>query len=606
MSTLADHHRELVFQLFELLDAPGLLALPRFADHGAETLRAALQAAETIAAERFAPCHRASDEHEPGFDGQRITLPASTGAALRAFADAGFIAATHDAADGGMQLPLSVAMGCWGLFKAANIAIEAYATLTAGVADVIKTQGTAAQIERYLPKLLAGHWFGTMVLTEPQAGSSLGDLRSSATPQPDGRYAIRGRKLFITAGDHQITENIVHLVLARIDGAPPGVKGLSLFIVPKFKLRPDGSPGERNDVALAGLIHKLGFRGTTSAMLNFGEQGECTGELLGRPHEGLAAMFQMMNGARIGVGLGSAMVALAGYRAALDYARERRQGRLGRDVQQAPVAIVEHADVRRMLLTQKALAEGALSLALHAAWLHDLQQHASGREARERAGRLLELLTPVVKAWNSHFGTAANDLAIQVLGGYGYTRDFPVEQHWRDNRLNALHEGTNGIQALDLLGRKLFGDDGAAFGALAQEVNETIAQARAAADGGLQAQAGVLASQAGQLAEAWEALGETIRSLGHALRDDPRRALAGAWDFMQLFGHSVVGWLWLKQGLAATRALAQAEGSAADFYRGKLAAMDHFLTTELAPMQARHALLRCTEASVLDVDPAWL
>ncbi|WP_284614439.1 acyl-CoA dehydrogenase [Aquabacterium humicola] len=592
---LDDHRRELEFQLFAVLDATRLLALPRFAEHNADTLRAALQAAETVAGDRFAPCHRELDEHEPILDGSTVVLPEAAARGLRAFAEAGFVAATHDADRGGMQLPLCVAMGCWGLFKAANIALEAYATLSAGVADVIRAQGTAAQIDRYLPPLLDGRWSGTMVLTEPQAGSSLGDLTSSATPRPDGRYALRGRKLFITAGDHALSENIVHLVLARIDGAPPGVRGLSLFIVPKRRLRPDGSAGADNDVALAGLIHKLGFRGTTSAMLNFGERGDCIGELLGREHEGLAAMFQMMNAARIGVGLGSAMVALAGYRASLAYARERRQGRLGRDARQAPVAIVEHADVRRLLLTQKALAEGALALALHAAWLEDWSREAPDPMLRTRAAQVLDLLTPVVKAWCSHHGTAANDLAIQVLGGYGYTRDFPVEQHWRDNRLNALHEGTNGIQALDLLGRKLFADDGIAYGWLAQEVNETVAAAGTE-----------LEAQARTVAEAWDALGDTVRALRQLMDHDPRRTLALAWDFLQVFGHGVVGWLWLKQGLAAHRALEGLDGPAALPYHGKLAAMDHFLRTELQPVQSRHALLRCTEASVLDAEPDWL
>jgi alkylation response protein AidB-like acyl-CoA dehydrogenase len=578
MTMLQAVRRELAFQLFEVLEAERLTALPRFAEHSAETFGAALDAAEVLASDRLEPFHRAADVDEPQLRDGRVHLPRTTGEAVRELADAGFIAAAHDAADGGMQLPFCVAMGCWGLFKAANIAVEAYTTLTTGVANLIKAHGTDAQAARYLPALLTGRWLGTMVLTEPDAGSSLGDLRSRATPHDDGRYRIQGRKLFITAGDHALTENIVHLVLARIDGAPAGVAGLSLFICPKRRLDAAGQPAEDNDVALAGLIHKLGFRGTTSAMLNFGERGECVGELLGAPN---------------------AMLALAGYQGALAYARERRQGRLDRRVEAAPVAIVEHADVRRMLLSQKAWSEGALALALHAAHLHDRQRHAVAADERKQAGLCLDLLTPVVKAWCSQQGTAANDLAIQVLGGYGYTRDFPAEQHWRDNRLNPLHEGTNGIQALDLLGRKLGAEGGAGFDLLGAAVRQTIAEARAAGSP-------LLRDQAQALEEAWTGLRETSAALLRALRREPRRALAPATAYLGLFGHTTVAWLWLRQALVATRRLTRQTGPAGDLYRGKLAAARHFFTWDLAPAQALHAPLRRVESGVLDCDPTWL
>ena len=601
MPMLRALRRELDFQLFEVLGAKDLCAWPRFAEHSADTFRAALDAAETLARQRYAPHHRAADEQEPRYAEGRAELPPFVHQPVRAFANSGFIAAAHDAAEGGMQLPFSVAMGVWGLFKGANIALEAYTSLTTGVANLVHTHGTAAQKARYLPALWTGRWFGTMVLTEPQAGSSLADLRCRATPRPDGGYAIAGRKLFITAGDHELTENIAHLVLARIDGAPAGVRGLSLFIVPKFRVDAEGRCGERNDVALAGLIHKLGFRGTTSAMLNVGEQGDCLGELLGAPNEGLATMFAMMNDARINVGIGASVLALAGYQQALAYARERRQGRIDRGGDSPPVAIVEHADVRRMLLQQKALAEGALGLSLHAAWLRDRQDHAPAAADRHDAAAVLDLLTPVVKAWCSQQGCAANDLAIQVLGGYGYTRDFAPEQHWRDNRLNPLHEGTNGIQALDLLGRKLGADGGAAFASLGQAVRQHIGDARRAAEP-------LLHELAAALEQAWGALEETAAALGLALQLRPRRALAEASPFMTLFGHTVVAWLWLRQAQVAARLLAAQRplDDTTHQCRGKLAAARHFFDCELAGVQHLHGPLRQAWGAVLDCDPAWL
>ena len=599
MMEASDCLRELEFQLFDLQQAEELCALPRFAEHSVETFRAALHVADAVAREQFAPLHRAMDEHEFSFDkGQAVAAPAMHSPmrqALAAFADAGFIAATHDTADGGMQLPFCVAMACWGLFKAANVSLETYPSLTAGVANLVKAHGTPQQRRRFLPPLLSGRWFGTMVLTEPEAGSSLADIQTQATPRADGRYSLRGRKLFITAGDHELTENIVHLVLARMAGAPPGVKGLSLFIVTKYLVNDAGELSDRNDVALAGLIHKLGYRGTTSAMLNFGEAGDgdaCEAELLGRPNQGLACMFGMMNEARISVGLSAAMQGLAGARESLAYARERRQGRPDRDLASPQQPIVEHADVRRMLLAQKSFSEGALSLALMAARLHDLQAHAEAAQQRREAGQLLELLTPVVKAWASQHGTVANDIAIQVLGGYGYTRDFPLEQRWRDNRLNALHEGTNGIQALDLLGRKLWADDGAGWRLLNQQVQATLRRAGALIPY-------EMSGHAAELERAWSALGETTAVLGEAMRSRPREALAHAADYLNLFGHTVVAALWLDQACCAANALQAAEGSAADFYRGKLAAAAYFLSWELPQVQALHAPLRRVDAALL-------
>lgn len=578
--------RDLDFILFELLQVEQLTTQPRFADHSAATFGAALDAAFAVASERFAPHNQKGDANEAHHDGERVQLIPEVKQACDAFIDAGFLAASHDFELGGMQLPFTVALACWGVFKAANVATEDYLTLTIGVANLVQAFGSAQQQARYLNGLLDGRYFGTMVLTEPQAGSSLADIQTSATPLANGHYAIRGNKIFITAGDHELADNILHMVLARIAGAPPGVAGLSLFIVPKYRLRDDGTRGERNDVALAGLFHKMGFRGTSSAALNFGEQDRCEGELVGQPHQGLAMMFQMMNAARIGVGLSAAALGYTAYLHALDYARNRPQGRLVKNPATPQVPIVCHADVRRMLLRQKSYVEGALALSLYAGWLSDCASHGDDVPARQRSSCLLDLLTPVVKAWCSRYCTEANDLAIQVYGGYGYMREFPVEQFYRDNRLNALHEGTNGIQALDLLGRKVFAAGGAAFGVLESQLMGSVDRACAAPSPTLRA-------QGRQLAAAWQELTLTTAVVGSRLQDDGRAALTNASAYMETFGHTIVAWLWLRQALLAEDG---AHGSEAGFYRGKLAAAAYFFDYELAAAMAQHPLIRRADA----------
>ncbi|HEX6704472.1 MAG TPA: acyl-CoA dehydrogenase [Albitalea sp.] len=588
MDNLIVDRRDLAFLLHELLQVESLTSAPRYADHSRATFDAAIDSALRIAMQAFAPHNRATDVDEPRFDGERVSVAAPIGPALRAFADAGFTAATFDYEDGGMQLPRSVANACWSVFKGAAIAIDTYSTLSIGVANMLQAFGSESQKQRYLKPLLAGRFFGTMVLTEPQAGSSLADIRAQAMPRPDGLYAIKGHKVFITAGDHELGENIVHLVLARLPDAPAGVKGLSLFICPKFRL--DG--GQRNDVALAGLIHKLGSRGTTSAMLNFGERGDCVGELLGAPNQGLRCMFRMMNEARINVGLSASMLAYTGYLHALAYARERVQGRP--DLRSLAVPIVRHADVRRMLLAQKCIAQGGLALCLFGAWLSDRHEVAASDSQRADAQALLDLLTPVIKAWCSFHGTAANSLAIQVHGGYGYTREYPVEQFFRDNRLNSIHEGTDGIQALDLLGRKV--GDGLGMSALGREIAHTVAAGRALDDA-------TLAAHAHALDQAWRELEQTTRVLLQAQAGDARVALAHASVYLDAFGHTAIAWMWLRQAVLAQP---QARGAEAGFYRGKLAAAHFFFTHELPKTGPQHQLLRSLDPALVALDDAWL
>jgi butyryl-CoA dehydrogenase len=590
------NRRDLDFQLFEVLDAEALTQRPRYAEHSRETFAAVLDTATAIAEEKFAPHNRKADEHEPTFDGQRVSMIPEVAEALKAFCEAGFIAAAHDFERGGMQLPVLLTQAAFSLFKGANVGTAAYPFLTIANANVIHRFGSDAQRAKYLGPLLVGRFFGTMALTEPQAGSSLSDITTSATPNPDGTYSIVGNKIFISAGDHELSENIVHLVLAKIPGGPPGVKGISLFIVPKFHVDADGSLGARNDVALAGLIHKMGYRGTTSTMLSFGEKGACIGELVGEAHKGLTYMFHMMNEARIGVGMGAVMLGYRGYLASLDYAKERPQGRAptNKNPTDPQLKLIEHADIRRMLLAQKAYVEAGYALCLYCARLVDETRVGADDTAIQEAGLLLDLLTPIAKSWPSQWCLEANSLAIQIHGGYGYTREYPVEQYYRDNRLNPIHEGTHGIQALDLLGRKAVMNGGAAMKLFAREVGKTIAEAQADP---------LLAAYANELQAALNEVATTLQALAPTLANNPTLALANAVLFLEAFGHTVIAWIWLRQAIAAQRGLQYGIAADADFYRGKLAACRWFYRWELPKVRQWHELLRSLDDTTLTMPP---
>jgi alkylation response protein AidB-like acyl-CoA dehydrogenase len=595
MNTLIDR-RELDFQLFEVLDAESLTQFPRYAEHNRETLGAVFDTAMSIAQDKFAPHNRTLDENEPEFDGSRVTMIPEVKEALRAFMDAGFLAAGNDEEYGGMQLPVCVAQAAHSIFAAANVATFGYAMLTIGNANVIQRFGSAEQKRKYLGPLLAGRFFGTMALTEPQAGSSLSDIKTIARPNPDGTYSISGNKIFISGGDHDITENIVHLVLARIAGAPAGVKGISLFIVPKFRTHADGSTGERNDVALAGLIHKMGFRGTTSTMLSFGEQDACIGELVGEAHNGLAYMFHMMNEARIGVGVCATMLGYRGYYTSLAYARERPQGRApgNKNAADPQLKIIEHADVKRMLLAQKAYVEGAYALCLYSARLVDETKVGAGDLAKE-AALLLDLLTPITKSWPSQWCQESISHAIQIHGGYGYTREYPVEQYYRDNRLNPIHEGTHGIQAIDLLGRKVLMRNGAAMTLFAREVGKSVGEAQVDP---------LLNPYAVSLEAALRETQTTLETMIPALAADATLALANAVLFLEAFGHVVIAWMWLRQALVAQRGMKTGIESERAFFAGKLAACRWFYRWELPKTKHWYELLRSLDDTTLAVDAA--
>ncbi len=589
---------DLSFVLYELLDIERLTRFPRYADHSRETFDAAIDLALKVGAEEFVPHNRLCDKEEPQFVDGRVVIRPEVKRALTVLAETGLMAAGHDYERGGMQLPAVVSQTCFAILKGANVGTSAYASLTMAAANTILAHGTPEQIKRYAEPMMAGRFFGTMCLTEPQAGSSLADLRTRAEPQPDGTYRLFGNKIFISAGDHELSENIVHLVLARLPDAPPGVKGISLFIVPKFLVNDDGSLGAHNDVALAGLIHKMGYRGTTSTMLNFGEKGGAVGYMLGRPNEGLACMFHMMNEARIGVGMGAVMLGYTGYLHALAYAHERRQGRpfTDRDPTSPPVRLIDHPDIRRMLLAQKAFVEGGLALCLYGATLVDEKRFAETEQERTVAGGLLDLLTPILKSWPSQFCLEANSLAIQVHGGYGYTREYPVEQFYRDNRLNPIHEGTHGIQAIDLLGRKVRMAGGAHYRELVARIEATIAECR---EGPLADNAAAVAAALDDLKQATEAL------LGFGASGDANRHLANASLYLELFGHVVVAWIWLRQAQAAQRGLEHGGPRGEAFYRGKLQTCDYFCRYELPKVRPQARLLIAGDTTTLTMAPEW-
>jgi alkylation response protein AidB-like acyl-CoA dehydrogenase len=601
------------FLLHDWLHVESLATRPRFAEHSRETFGAVLDTCERIAREKFAPFNRLVDTEEPrvvvGADGERVVLPQATHDAWRAYAESGMLAAAQTEAWGGMNLPYVVEAAANAFFAKASASISA-ALLTVGNANLLLAHGTERQRAVFARAEFEGRWAGTMCLSEPQAGSSLSDVATRALPDGDDfeadalgpRYRVSGNKMWISAGEHEITENIVHLVLAKIpgpDGRPiPGTRGISLFIVPKWLVDADGAlSDERNDVALAGLNHKCGWRGTTNTLLNFGEgrfrpagRAGAVGYLVGRPGEGLRCMFHMMNEARIGIGMAAAMLGMAGYEAALAYARQRPQGRpitgAGKDAFRPQVPIIEHADVKRMLLAQKAYAEGALALQLHCARLVD-EQHTGDAAASKQAALLLEVLTPIAKSWPSEWCLEGNSLAIQVHGGYGYTRDFPVEQYWRDQRLNMIHEGTHGIQALDLLGRKVVMDGGAGFELLAARVSDTVQRA----------------GRIDAFAEEAQALAAALRSLGAATRSAwatgvPEEALANATPYLQAFGHVVLAWIWLDVALATV-------GRDDDAMQGRRAAMRYFFRYELPRVGAWLAVVASRDATCREMRDGW-
>ncbi len=562
------------FLLQEVHPIKPLFSLPRFSHLNWEQTWMMVESAKSLADRHMAPYFREMDETPAHYDGKgNVVTHPQLRTIIRQAAEQGWIngAASFDV--GGLQLPLMVFNTGQHIFQAANNGCQGYFSLTSGAAALITSFGSKDQIATFVPNMFDGLWQGTMALTEAQAGSSLTDITTSAKPMQGDRYRIKGQKIFISGGQHEGCDNFVHLTLARIEGAPPGTKGISLFIIPKFRPEADGSLTP-NDVFCAGDFQKMGQRGYTTTHLVFGDQEDCHGWLVGEPNKGLTYMFQMMNEARIGVGQTAASVAMAAYQASLQYAQERSQGRLAseKDPHKPPALIIRHPDVQRMLLTQKAITEGALSLAMECNKCYDLAHATEGDSPRE-SWLLLEILTPVVKTYSSEQGSRSAALAVQTLGGYGFTTDFPVQQHYRDLKIMSIYEGTTGIQSLDLLGRKVSMEKGEAVTVLLAEIRKSIKATEGTR----------LAQYAKELEQESARIQTVLTHLSKLAASDIDRFLSDATVFMELVSYVVIGWQWLKMAHAAEVQIQAGNFTEQTraFYAGKIHTMKFYFRYEL-------------------------
>lgn len=569
------------FLLFDVHHVEELFTHERFAHLDSEQAWMMIESAKLFAEQEMFPWFKEMDEMPVRYDGKGgVHTHPQLRRIISKAADQHWIGGSASFEHGGLQLPEMIFGTGHHMFQAANNSVDGYLGLSGGAAALITHFGTKEQVTTYVPKIFEGQWQGTMAMTEPQAGSSLSDISTAATPTNEGYYRIKGQKIFISGGQHEACENFVHLTLARIDGAPAGVKGISLFIIPKFRPDTDGTLAY-NDVYCAGDFQKMGQRGYATTHLSFGDNDDCRGYLVGEAHKGLGYMFHMMNGARIAVGQTAASVAMAAYQASLQYAMERPQGRLPgeKDPLKPPTLIINHADVQRMLFTQKAIAEGALSLGMECNRLYDLT-HATSGEEKQKYFLLLEILTPIMKTYASEQGSRSTALAIQTLGGYGYTTDFPVQQHYRDLKIMSLYEGTTGIQSLDLLGRKVTMEKGKALQLLGEAIQHTIIEASAYS--ALQPYALTLGVEMKRIVSVLQHLGK------FAGQGETDRYLSDASVFMEMASYIVIAWQWLKQALVATERITHKDFSSnsAIFYEGKVHTMKFFFDYELTHASA--------------------
>lgn len=589
--------KDLHFLLYEVLGVEQLASYEYFQDHSAETFNLVLDTAAQFAEGLLLPLLTEMDRQEPQLVEGKIRIHPGMHGIIQKFGEDGWINAAFDYDEGGQQLPVTVMNAAAFIFQAANYSASVFPFLTTGAANLLRSFGSDELINTYTPQLYAGRWQGTMALTEPGAGSSLSDITTSAEPTAtEGVYKIKGQKIFISAGDHDGCENVVHLMLAKIKGAPAGAKGISLLVVPQKRLT-DTAELTSNDVTTTGVYHKMGYKGAPIAHLTMGEHDDCLGYLVGEPHKGLSYMFQMMNEARVGVGMNATAIGTAAYYASLAYARERPQGRIisDKDVSKPQVPIIKHADVKRMLLFQKAVVEGSLALLTQCGLYADLAHVAQG-ETKEKAQLLLDLLTPVAKSYPSEMCCLSTSAAVQILGGSGYTTDYPVEQFYREARIHPIHEGTTGIHGLDLLGRKVLMHNGKALQWYVAEVQATIAEAK---------NNNTLKSTAETLGYYLNKAQQTTLHLMSMAAKDTERFLADATLYLELFGIVSIGWQWLKMGIVAEQALPKASGTDAAFYHGKLATMQYFFEYELVKIEALAKRLQSAHYPTVEAQEEW-
>jgi butyryl-CoA dehydrogenase len=585
--------RTLAFQLYEVLGADALCQLDYFAAHSRQTFDLFLKSCRDLARRVLFDSYRPMDREPPRWLNGHVQTHPLMASLYPRLVELGVIDATFSEAAGGQQLPWLIMLAGTSYLAAANVGAFAFCMLTAGAANLIEVFASETLKQTYLKPMLAGTWTGTMALTEPEAGSSVGDLSSKAIPTEHGYYAIDGAKIFISGGDNDFAQNTVHLMLARIDGAPPGVLGISLFVVPKLRVE-DGELVD-NDVKTVGLFHKLGWRGIPAVALRFGEEGRCRGYLVGQPNRGLSYMLRMMTQARLGVGCTATATAMVAYHEALAYAKTRLQGRrLGQRPDAPQVRLTEHADVRRMLVRQKAIVEGSLHLLLTGARWFDLAEHGADAEQRARAADLLETVTPVIKSFAAERGYEANSLAVQVLGGYGYTDDFLLESWLRDQKLNSLHEGTTGIHSLELLGRRVLGSGGRAIANFSREIEAGIERAtRAGVD-----REWIVALQSGL-----RTLRITTQRLCRKGRSDRELALRNSADYLDMFGTLAIAWCWLEQAAVARVA---SEGPDPGFYASKLATAQYWFAHELPKVAWLGKKIVRADDAFVSIPEGWL
>jgi butyryl-CoA dehydrogenase len=590
--------RNINFLLYEVFDALSLTKYPRFEDQSRETFDMVVSTSMKLGTSMMHPVFKEMDKKAPEYSNGNVKVHPIVKKYMAECGQGGWIAAGFPYEKGGQQIPHTVLAANRLIVSAANYSLSVFPLLTMGAAGLIVSFGSKELADTYLPKMFSGEWQGTMALTEPGAGSSLTDLTTQAEPTGQGYHKITGQKIFISAGNHDAVDNVVHLMLARIKGAPAGVKGISLFVVPKYRVEKDGSL-VFNDVVCPGIDHKLGYRGAPIAQLSMGEEGNCRGFLVGQEHQGLRCMFQMMNEARIDVGLGAAAIASAAYYESLEYCKQRPQGRniKEKDPLKPQIPIVEHPDVRRMLLFQKAVVEGSLSLVFYLAKCSDMTHVTSGAE-KEKYSMLLELLTPIVKTYASEMGILSVSQGLQCLGGYGYCDDFTLQQHYRDIRIHPIHEGTTGIQGMDLLGRKVMMNDGKAVSTYLGEIQKTIQEARAYPD---------LKAGIGDLEEALTLLHDVTNTLkGIASQGKVDLFLADATLYLEFFSIICIAWQWLIQAVVACKALSkEVSGGDSDFYHGKLCAYRYFFGYELPKIAGLAKRLKNGDGLTVDMKTTY-
>ncbi len=582
----------LKFTLFDMLKVSDLSEIERYQEYDADSCNILIDSTKDYADKVMFPVFKEMDEKGAYYEDGKVIVHPVVGQFMQDMGENGSIGPTFDYDHGGMQMPHTIHTALAHVTQCANNSLPGYTGLTGGSAGLILAFGDQALKDTYVPKMLTGEWGGTMCLTEPQAGSSLSDITTSGKPNADGSYSIDGQKIFISGGDHEYCDNFVHLVLVRIDGAPAGTKGISLFVVPKYRITADGGL-EPNDVVTAGDFQKMGQKGYCTTHLVFGENNDCRGWLVGEANKGLKYMFQMMNGARIDVGMTAASTATAAYYASLQYAEERPQGRRilsggVKNVEAEQTPIINHPDVRRMLLLQKAVTEGSVALLLQASYYHDLSEYGP-EEQREDYHDLLELLTPIAKTYPSEMGRISISNGLQILGGYGFCTDFPLEQYYRDIRIMSLYEGTTGIQSLDLLGRKIVMKDGKAMRLLTQEIIAVIKEA---------SEHDVLKPYADQLKTASKTLESTLMHLlGYAMSGESERYIADATIFMEMMSNVVLAWQWLKMATTAQKSINAGETTyAAEFYLSKIHTMKYFYKYELPKIQGHKVTLMSSDS----------